>query len=255
MALRKLIIIVLLILFSQINCFADAYGQFFEIGFNYSQVFGAGTLNEFWNRHSDNFLARPIQDDITFESQFYGAFFSMTWKYFKFNIELGGGPVIRDSSQGYFEGIESLGGNVDGYTYELHHVFEGSITLLGKYPLLHSKKYFSELAPLAGISYKIPDLRAVHFQGGLGIYIKWLYLEALYGLRVGGYYPIDHFERQTGQDTEKIARTWLSDMSLHGFTLKVGISFYNSGTYWNEHYRIGNTSYGNWYENFKLRGN
>ena len=238
-------IIIILILFSQINCFAydiyATYGHSYEIGANYSQLYGAGVLNELWNRHAGNYLGRPLQDDITFGSQFYGGFYSMTWKYFKFNIELGAGPVTRDSPQAYFEGIRSLGGYVDEYMYEPHHIFEAGIGLLGRFPLLYSEGYSYELTPLAGIAYKIPDYRAVHLQGGLGIYFKWVYLEGLYGLRIGGFYPIDHFERG---DTEKIVRTWLDRISLHGFTLKIGISLLKGSSGWNESFSVGNTSYG-----------
>jgi len=234
---------------------------YMEVGFNYSQVYGSGVFNELIDQNKNwgdnSLLARPIQDDITFGSQFYGGFFSMTLKYFKFNIELGGGPAANDPSQVYFcrESLETAGSRTP------YHLFETGISLFGRFPVLHSEDYSFELAPLAGIAYKMPDYRAIHLQGGLGIYLKWFYLEALYSLRVGGYYAVyqqttkeyANYDYSNPKETT-VTYSWLDSMFLHGFTVKAGISF-SSDLKWHVVKRSSDWETGYWTGSSGLRGN
>jgi hypothetical protein len=219
-------------------CFADL--DFFDFGIHYQQDQIQGNMDVALKGHPEAVWGTRALD---YTALLFGAYMTFDFRYFQTTLEFGYGP------RG--EGIEH---EVSEFYYTPNSNWNiGAVALL-KLPFNFFKDGFLEMAPLGGIRYNfLHDYKAVYPVAGLGLYIGWLHVEALYSpLRLGGKPDTGAVLGPFFSSFDGAPMQGVFDGDRRGLTVRVGLSWtFNS--WWSEEYRMGNTSYGNYSGTIYLR--
>jgi hypothetical protein len=208
-------------------CFADL----FDLGVHYQQDQIQGNMDVALKGHPEAVWGAKTLD---YTGLLFGAYMTFDFRYFQATFEFGYGP------RG--EGIEH---EVSEFYYTPNSNWNiGAVALL-KFPFNFFKDGFLEVAPLGGVRYNfLHDYKAVYPVAGLGLYIGWLHVEALYSpLRFGEKPDTGVALGPFFSSFDGVPMQGVFDGDRRGFTVRVGLSWTLSSR-WRERYRIGNTSYG-----------
>jgi hypothetical protein len=225
------------ILFSlSINCFSDdIYDDalmFIEFGAYYHPSKISGTFG-IYNKTSSS---THFEEKVEVESHYFGFYLGGTSKYLQAGAVIGfgidtGGPWKIPS----------------GTEYDPNGLFEWGLRVLARYPFSPFNEGFFEIAPLGGVEWKFPDYKGIYLEAGLGMYIGPVYMESLYHYRIGDSEFAGSGDYGSVYESKTVAKTY------GHFSVKMAISLWVS-SYWKEHSRIGDTSYGTWERKWHLRG-
>jgi hypothetical protein len=198
-------------------------------GSYYQQQQSQGTMDLYIRNYPEAMWFSKTGDYTT---PLIGAYISMDSRYFQTTLEAGFGS-------------KGEGGLLykDDYTYSPNTTFNLAILAFMKYPFNFFDGGNLEISPLAGIRYNYwNDFKAVYPVAGIGVYLWFFNIEALYAFARWGEEPM-------ALDPGKFINP--GDLqggftgSHYGFTIRIGISFYMD-LGWNELERIGNISFGNY---------
>jgi hypothetical protein len=199
----KFICLFIFSLFSQFCIFAeDAYSEFdlyLDIGALYYHPYVNGTIKGERSEYNGQ--------QISTEINAYGAFLNATSKYFKMGMFT---AIGNDPSEPYPYARGNSGFSFDwGFNAALRYPF--------------GNKFF-EIAPFAGASWTLNDIKAIYLEGGISLYLKWLFVEGSYQYRIGGDWEFEPFNTNPNREYPVLTNDSRYGL-IHGFAVRIGVSF------------------------------